>query len=86
MSEVKGVFSMLMGWVPAGSISYWLTAERGRDGEIWHPPPTIEVICCLILWVFLTLPRQVMSRDIPPAPPPPVAQFLHFSADPGQIT
>jgi hypothetical protein len=31
VTGVKGFFSLLINWVPAGSVSYWLAALGGRD-------------------------------------------------------
>jgi hypothetical protein len=40
---VRALF-IVIGWVLAGSISYWTTVERGGDGKMWQPQSrTLEV-------------------------------------------
>jgi hypothetical protein len=75
---------MLIGQVPASSISYWLTAETGRDVKILQSPLHNRGELLTDLAVFLYSAQEELSCDIPPFLP--VAQLLHSSADPIQIT
>jgi hypothetical protein len=72
--------------VPAGSVSYWPTAERERQENlaIWLPPlPHYRGEPKVDLTSILDSVQAKLGHDIPP--PPQVAQLLNSSADPGQI-
>jgi hypothetical protein len=75
---------MLIGQEPVSSISYWFKAERGRDVKILQSPLHYRGELLVDLIGFFYSAKAELSSDIPPLLP--VAQLLHSSADPEQIT
>jgi hypothetical protein len=68
VTGVKGIF-MLIGWTPAGSLSYWLTAERGRGWKNPVSSPALELSCWRVGRFFYSTqvaPNNVPSCDIAP--------------------
>jgi hypothetical protein len=71
---------MLIGWVPADRVSYWPTAEKGRDGKIWQPLPPPHYLGELLVDLvdfFLLCPSR--SRHETYHPPLDCTVSPHFS-------
>jgi hypothetical protein len=59
---------MLIGWVPAGSTSYWPIAERGRDEKIVQPPPPLLHYTVEVSFWRIWLAQAELSLTYTPLP------------------